>query len=79
MRLVFTSTLGPMPLRVGEHGKRLVVRRARIAHRVRQPSHRLDVLREYFETAVDHRFDVARDALEIRCQRFDGRRGIQLA
>ena len=66
-----------MPLRVGEHRERLVVGRARIAHRMRQAAHRFDVLREHVQAAVDDRLDVAQHALEIRRQRLDRGVGIE--
>ena len=63
---------------MGEHLQRLLVTGARIAHRMREAPHRLDVLREHFEAAVDDGFDVCKHALEIRRQRFDCGCGIQL-
>ena len=47
-------------LGVLEHAQRLLVARARIAHRMRQAPHGLDVLREHFEAGVDDRLHVAR-------------------
>ena len=72
IRLVLVSTVGLVLLGVREHGEGLLVARARIAHRMRQPLHRLDVLREHFEARIHHGLDVAQHALEIRRQRFDG-------
>ena len=66
-------------LRMLEHAQRLLVARARVAHRMRQASHGLDVLREHFEAGVDHRLDVREHALEIRRQRFDSRGGTRAA
>ncbi len=72
IRLVLVSTVGLVLLGVREHGERLLIAGARIAHGMRQPLHRLDVLREHFESRIHHGLDVAQHALEIRRQRFDG-------
>ena len=69
--------LGPVPLGVRQHGQRLLVAGARIAHRMRQAPHGLDVLREHLQAGIDHGFHVAQHALEIRRQRFD--RGLRSA
>ena len=58
-------------LGVRQHTQRLLVARAGIAHRMGEPTHRLDVLREDLEPGVDHGLDVGRDALEIRDQGLD--------
>ena len=65
------------PLGVGQHPQRLLVTRARIAHRMGQSSHGLDVLCEHFETRVDHGIDIRRHALEIGHQGLDGGLGHQ--
>ena len=66
-----------MPPGVREHGQRLFVGRARIAHGMRQATHGLDVLREDVESAVDDRLDVGHHALEIGRQRLDRGCGIE--
>ena len=38
---------------------------------MRQPTHRLDILRKHFEAARNDRLDIGQHALEVRRQRFD--------
>ncbi len=51
---------GPVALGMRKHVERLPVARARVAHRVREPLDRLDVLREHLDAGIDDRLDVAR-------------------
>ena len=60
------------PLGMGQHPQRLLVTGARIAHRMGQAPYGLDVLREHFETRVDHGIDIRRHPLEIGHQSLDG-------
>ena len=55
---------------------RLFIARARIAHRVRQALHGLDILREYLQPGVDHGRDVRLDAVEVGRQGLDRRRRV---
>ena len=50
---VLVSTAGRWRLACASTAQRLLVAGARIAHRVRQPAHGLDVLREHFRPGID--------------------------
>ena len=64
--------LGLVLLGVRQNAERLLIARTRIAHGMREPLHRLDVLRKDFESRIHHGLDIAQHALEIRRERFDG-------
>jgi hypothetical protein len=63
---------GAVGLGVRQHRQRLLVARARIAHRMCQSAHCLDVLRKHLDAGIDHRLDVRAYAAEVRRQRLDG-------
>ncbi len=72
------SRSGRCALACGQHVQSLRIAGARVAHGMREAAHRLEVLREHVDPAIDHGLDVRAHALEIRCQRLDGGRGIAL-
>ena len=72
IRLVLVSTSGRKRFACVEHAQRLLVARARIAHRMRQATHGFDILREHFEAARNDRLDVGQLALEVGRERLDG-------
>src|SRR5262249_52282810 len=65
-------------LRMLEHSQRLLISSAWITYRMREPTHRLDVLREDLETRINNRLDILQHGLEVRRQCLNARLGTTL-